>query len=123
MSATPAEIARRALADHLASLPPSELLARYARRNDPEAFAGLVQQFGPMVLGVCRRVLGPTSDADDAFQAVFLTLVRSLPSLPDFSNIRLTGRAVLGNDMSRCLRSSLSPLVAVSARRDSGEGA
>ena len=50
MSATPAEIARRALADHLAALPAAELLSRSAKRRDPEAFAGLVRQFGPLVI-------------------------------------------------------------------------
>jgi RNA polymerase sigma factor (sigma-70 family) len=80
---TTAEIARRALAEHLAALPAGELLSRYASRRDPEAFAGLVHQFGPMVLGACRRVLGPTPDADDAFQAVFLALARQAGSFRD----------------------------------------
>jgi RNA polymerase sigma factor (sigma-70 family) len=52
-------------------------------RRDPEAFAGLVQQFGPMALGVCRRVLGPSADVDDAFQAVFLSLARQADSFRD----------------------------------------
>jgi RNA polymerase sigma factor (sigma-70 family) len=83
MSATPVDIARRALADHLAALPAGELLARYARQRDPEAFAALVRQFGPLVLGVCRRVLGPSPDADDAFQAVFVALARRAGSFRD----------------------------------------
>ena len=83
MPATPATIARRALADHLGTQPVSQLLTRYARERDPDAFAGLVQQFGPLVLGVCRRVLGPSGDADDAFQAVFLALARQAHSFRD----------------------------------------
>jgi DNA-directed RNA polymerase specialized sigma24 family protein len=83
MPATPAEIARRALADHLAALPPTQLLARYAHYRDPEAFAWLVQQFVPLVFGACRRVLGSSADAEDAFQAVFLALARQAGSFRD----------------------------------------
>jgi RNA polymerase sigma factor (sigma-70 family) len=52
------------------------ILTRFAQQRDPEAFALLVRRFGPMVLGVCRRALGDTPDADDAYQATFLVLVR-----------------------------------------------
>src|SRR5437763_16721866 len=54
----------------------AELLGRYASRRDAEAFAELVARHGPAVLGACRRVLGPSADADDAFQAVFVGLAR-----------------------------------------------
>jgi RNA polymerase sigma factor (sigma-70 family) len=57
------------------------LLQRFARHGDTEAFAAVVRRHGPMVLGVCRRVLRHTYDADDAFQAVFLLLVRKAGSL------------------------------------------
>jgi RNA polymerase sigma factor (sigma-70 family) len=49
------------------------LLDRY-RAGDAAALEPIVRRHGPAVLGVCRRALGPTADADDAFQATFLTL-------------------------------------------------
>jgi RNA polymerase sigma factor (sigma-70 family) len=58
-----------------------QLLERFHRDGDGAAFALLVQRHGPMVLGACRRVLGNTPDADDAFQVTFLVLVQKAASL------------------------------------------
>src|SRR5262249_36989850 len=54
----------------------AELLECYVARRDETVFEALVQRHGPMVLGVCRRILRNEADAEDAFQATFLVLVR-----------------------------------------------
>src|SRR5260370_41295377 len=101
-----------------AGLSDGQLVERFASRHDEAAeaaFAALVERHGPMVLRVCRRVLDDAHDAQDAFQATFLILVRRVGTLRRRESLAswLYGVAVRVATRSR----------AASARRRSGEQA
>lgn len=84
------------------------LLERFLERRDEVselAFAVLVERHGPMLLGVCRRIVGDPHDADDAFQATFLVLARRARSI---RVDRSLGRRLFG----------VATRVATRARRD-----
>jgi DNA-directed RNA polymerase specialized sigma24 family protein len=57
-------------------LPDGELLEQFIQRRDEDAFAALMRRHGPMVLGVCRRILRNETEVEDAFQATFLVLIK-----------------------------------------------
>src|SRR5262249_38124083 len=65
----------------VAGLTDGELLAQFAATQEQAAFEELLRRHGPMVLRVCQRVLHHTQDAEDAFQATFIVLVRTAKSI------------------------------------------
>src|SRR5262245_66370264 len=71
----------RLASEGAACAPDAELLGRFVGARDAAAFELLVWRHGAMVLATCRRVLGHGPDAEDAFQATFLALVRQARSV------------------------------------------
>jgi RNA polymerase sigma factor (sigma-70 family) len=70
-----------------ADLPDGSLLQRFVANREQAAFTALVQRHEQFVLGVCRRVLGDSHAAQDAFQATFLVLARKAGMLDRQSSL------------------------------------
>src|SRR5437763_8692 len=58
-----------------------QLLERFAASRDAAAFEAILRRHGPLVLSVCRRLLGAGPDVEDVFQATFLVLARKAGSI------------------------------------------
>src|SRR3954451_8893170 len=98
----------------VAGLSEGQLIERFATRRDEAAFEALLARHGPMVLGICRRVLRDPDDVEDAFQATFLVLVRKAGTLRDRD---LVGNWLFGVASRVALRAR-----AIAARRRAVEG-
>src|SRR5262245_51341820 len=85
-----------------------ELLARFLHGRDDAALAALVRRHAPMVWGVCCRLLRNHHDAEDAFQATFLVLVKKAADVP---------RQAVANWLYGVARQTAVRLRALSAKR------
>jgi RNA polymerase sigma factor (sigma-70 family) len=81
MSRVVGHLRRAALLQEADRLTDAHLLESFLVGQEDAAFEALVRRHGPMILGVCRRVLHNRHDAEDAFQATFLVLLRKAASI------------------------------------------
>src|SRR5437016_3801650 len=104
---------RALLPEEEAGLTDSQLLASYLDHRDDVALAGIVRRHGPMVWGVCRRILANHHDAEDAFQATFLVLVRKAAAV--------VPRDMVGNWLYGVARQTALKARATTAKRQTRE--
>src|SRR5262245_19459667 len=64
-----------------------QLLVRFVAQQEETAFAALVHRYGRLVYGLCRRILQDEHDAEDAFQATFLILVRKAATISKITSV------------------------------------
>lgn len=102
---------------HLATAPAvdgqsdRDLLQRFTRDRDGQAFAALLRRHGPMVWSACNRILPCASDAEDVLQATFLLLARKAAALRDYDSVGswlygVANRLALRTRSAAVLRSS-----------------
>ncbi len=96
-----------------ADLTDAALLGRFLVERDEGAFEALLLRHGPMVFGVCRRILGNESDSEDAFQATFLVLCMKAASIRP--------RSMVGNWLYGVAQTTALKARAMSKRRSTKE--
>ena len=103
--------------------PDGELVTAFVARRAEGAFAELLRRHGPMVFAVCRRILGHTHDAEDAFQAVFLVLARRAAAIhpPDKVGNWLYGVAARTAQKARALAAKRQRHLRAGAKREAVE--
>src|SRR5579859_5709454 len=72
---------QRVVTQSLAGVSDRQLLERFAESGDEAAFAAILDRHGPLLLGVCRRLLADEHLAEDVLQATFLVLARKAGSI------------------------------------------
>src|SRR6266699_4806436 len=81
LSTVTRHLRRAVLLSEAGDLTDGQVLECFLSAGEEAAFEAVMRRHGPMVLGVCRRVLHNSHDAEDAFQATFLVLVRKAASI------------------------------------------
>src|ERR1043165_3531376 len=93
----------------LAAQTDRDLLKLFLTTQSEAAFEALLRRHGPMVLAVCKRILGNDADAEDAFQATFLVLIRRAGSI--------RGQNMVGNWLYGVAQKTASRALAMNSKR------